>query len=283
MRPPKLNKAAVAAVVKAALAEDLGKGGDITSKATVPARARLTLAMNARQDIVVCGMPIAQAVVKKLDPKARFKIEAAEGSRAAKGTRLALIAGNARALLAAERTALNIVQFLSAISTLTRQYVDRIEGTGCTLLDIRKTVPGLRDLSKYATRVGGATNHRMRLDDGVLIKDNHLIVGGGLVEVVRKSHKAGLKNVEVECDTLEQVEAALEAGADRILLDNMDTPMLKQAVALVKGRVPLEASGGVTLENVRERALSGVDFVSTGRITQSAGGVDIGMDLLDSA
>ena len=281
MSIPELDRAAVAAIVDAALAEDLGTGGDITSKSTVPANARLKLAMNARQDIVVCGMPVAEAVVKKLDPKAKFTIEKPDGSRVEKGTRLATIEGDARALLTAERTALNIVQFLSAISTLTRQYADRIEGTGCTLLDIRKTVPGLRVLSKYATRVGGATNHRMRLDDGVLIKDNHLVVGGGLEEVIRKAKAGTDKQVQVECDTLEQVEAALAAGADRILLDNMETPMLKKAVEIVKGRVPLEASGGVTLENVCERAMTGVDFVSTGKITQSAGGVDIGMDLIE--
>jgi nicotinate-nucleotide pyrophosphorylase (carboxylating) len=282
MKAPKLDKAAVAAIVKAALAEDIGKG-DVTSRATVPAKARMKLAMNARQDIVVCGMPIAKAVVLKLDPKAKFKIESPDGTRVKKGTRLALIEGNARALLTAERTALNIVQFLSGISTLTRQYADQVEGTGCVLLDIRKTIPGLRVLSKYATRVGGATNHRMRLDDGILIKDNHLTIGGGLEQVIRNAHKPNVpvKEVQVECDTLEQVAKALAAGADRILLDNMDTPTLKKAVELVKGRVPLEASGGITIENVREKALTGVTYVSTGKITQSAPGVDIGMDLLE--
>jgi nicotinate-nucleotide pyrophosphorylase (carboxylating) len=281
VKAPKLDRRDIAAIVKVALEEDLGKGGDVTSRSTVPAKARIKLAMNARQDIVVCGMPVAEAVVKKMDPRARFKIEKKDGTFVKKGTRLAVIEGNARALLTAERTALNIVQFLSAISTLTRQYAEQVKGTGCTLLDIRKTVPGLRNLSKYATRMGGATNHRMRLDDGVLIKDNHLQVGGGLKEVVRKAKQGTKFQVQVECDTLAQVKAALEAGADRILLDNMDTAQLKKAVKLVQGRVPLEASGGITLENVRERAKTGVDFVSTGKITQSAGGVDIGMDLID--
>ena len=187
--------------------------------------------------------------------------------------------GNARAMLAGERSALNTLQHLSGIATLTRQYVDAIAGTGATLLDTRKTVPGLRVLEKYAARMGGAQNHRMRLDDGVLIKDNHVAVCGGAAEAVRraKSANTGLQ-VQVEVDRIDQIEPALAAGADRLLLDNMQAHMLREAVGLVGRRVPLEASGGVTLETIREIAETGVDFISVGRITQSAPAVDIGLD-----
>jgi nicotinate-nucleotide pyrophosphorylase (carboxylating) len=189
------------------------------------------------------------------------------------------LAGNARAMLAAERPALNTLQHLSGIATLTRSYVDAIAGTGAILLDTRKTIPGLRALEKYAARMGGAHNHRMRLDDGVLIKDNHVAVAGGVGPAVRaaKAANTGLE-VQVEVDRIEQIEDALSAGADRLLLDNMDPATLRRAVAQVSGRVPLEASGGVRLDTIRAIAESGVDFISAGRITQSAPAVDIGMD-----
>jgi len=187
--------------------------------------------------------------------------------------------GNARAMLAAERSALNTLQHLSGIATMARRYVDEIDGTGAALLDTRKTLPGLRILEKYASRMGGAQNHRMGLDDGVLIKDNHVAVCGDVAEAVRraKASNSGLE-VQVEVDRIEQIEPALAAGADRLLLDNMDPAMLRQAVALVAGRVPLEASGGVTLETIRFIAETGVNFISVGRITQSAPAVDIGLD-----
>jgi nicotinate-nucleotide pyrophosphorylase (carboxylating) len=187
--------------------------------------------------------------------------------------------GNARAMLAAERSALNTLQHLSGIATLTRRYVDAIAGTGATLLDTRKTIPGLRVIEKYAARMGGAHNHRMRLDDGVLIKDNHVAVCGGVGEAVRraKSANTGLQ-VQVEVDRIDQIEPALAAGADRLLLDNMPPPMLREAVELVAGRTPLEASGGVTLETIRAIAETGVDYISVGRLTQSAPAVDIGLD-----
>ena len=189
------------------------------------------------------------------------------------------LAGNARAMLTAERSALNTLQHLSGIATLTRRYVDAIAGTGAILLDTRKTIPGLRLLEKYAARMGGAQNHRMRLDDGVLIKDNHVAVCGGVAEAVRSAKAAdtGLQ-VQVEVDRIDQIEPALAAGADRLLLDNMPPPVLREAVALVARRVPLEASGGVNLETVRAIAETGVDFISLGRITQSAPAVDIGLD-----
>jgi nicotinate-nucleotide pyrophosphorylase (carboxylating) len=187
--------------------------------------------------------------------------------------------GNARAMLAAERSALNTLQHLSGIATLTRQYVDAIAGTGVVLLDTRKTVPGMRLLGKYAARMGGAQNHRMRMDDGVLIKDNHVAVRGSVEEAVRAAvaAKTGLQ-VQVEIDRLEQIEPALAAGAERLLLDNMKPDMLREAVGIVAKRVPVEASGGVTLDTIRAIAESGVDYISVGRITQSAPAVDIGLD-----
>jgi nicotinate-nucleotide pyrophosphorylase (carboxylating) len=189
------------------------------------------------------------------------------------------LSGNARAMLAAERSALNTLQHLCGVATLTRQYADAIAGTGGVLIDTRKTIPGLRILEKYAARMGGAQNHRMRLDDGVLIKDNHVAVCGGVAEAVRRAKAAntGLQ-VQVEVDRIEQIGPALQAGADRLLLDNMDPAMLREAVKLVAGRVPLEASGGVTLETIRFIAETGVNFISVGRITQSAPAVDIGLD-----
>jgi len=261
------------------LAEDLGKGGDVTSAATIAANARFTAAMNARQALVAAGVEIASAFFRALDPAVEIELLAKDGDRVEHGTTLMRLAGNARAMLAAERSALNTLQHLSGIATLTRQYVDAIEGTGAVLLDTRKTIPGLRVLEKYAARMGGAQNHRMRLDDGVLIKDNHVAVCGGVAEAVRRAKAANTKlQVQVEVDRIDQVEAALAAGADRLLLDNMDPSMLREAVALVARRVPLEASGGVTLETIRFLAETGVDFISVGRITQSAPAVDIGLD-----
>jgi nicotinate-nucleotide pyrophosphorylase (carboxylating) len=187
--------------------------------------------------------------------------------------------GNARAMLTAERSALNTLQHLSGIATLARRYVDAIEGTGAVLLDTRKTVPGLRLLEKYAARMGGAHNHRLRLDDGVLIKDNHVAVNGGVAEAVRRAKQAGTGlQIQVEVDKVAQIEPALAAGAERLLLDNMTNDELRQAVRLVGGRVPLEASGGVNLDTIRGIAETGVDFISVGRITQSAPAVDIGLD-----
>ncbi len=202
-----------------------------------------------------------------------------DGEAAPAGSVLLRLGGNARAMLAAERSALNTLQHLSGIATLTRRYVDKIAGTGATLLDTRKTIPGLRLLEKYAARMGGAKNHRLRLDDGLLIKDNHVGVAGGVAEAVgaARDFGSGLA-VQVEVDRIDQIEPALAAGADRLLLDNMKPEILRQAVALVAGRVPLEASGGVNLDTIRAIAETGVDFISVGRITQSAPAVDIGLD-----
>jgi len=265
--------------VRRVLAEDMGSGGDITSAATIGAEARFTAEMNCRQPITIAGLDIAIAFFRALDRDVRFEKLVKDGDRVEKGSDLLRLEGNARAMLAAERSALNTLQHLSGIATLTRQYVDKIAGTGAILLDTRKTIPGLRPLEKYAARMGGAENHRMRLDDGILIKDNHVAVAGGVGPAVRaaKAAETGLK-VQVEVDRIEQIEEALSAGADRLLLDNMDPRTLRRAVELVARRVALEASGGVRLETIRAIAETGVDYISVGRITQSAPAVDIGLD-----
>ena len=265
--------------IERVLGEDLGKGGDVTSIATIDEGVRFTAEMNARQAMVIAGIEIASAFFRKLDPDVEIEQFAEDGERVGRNAMLLRLRGNARAMLTAERSALNTLQHLSGIATMVRQYVDAIEGTGAVLLDTRKTLPGLRILEKFAARMGGAHNHRMRLDDGVLIKDNHVAVCGGVAAAVRraKSAQTGLQ-IQVEVDRLDQIEPALSAGADRLLLDNMDPAMLREAVRIVNRRVPLEASGGVTLETIRFLAETGVDFISVGRITQSAPAVDIGLD-----
>lgn len=268
---------AVAAAVAAALAEDLGPG-DVTSRAVIPEGLRFHGVMAAREPMVAAGLAVAEHVFRTVAPEAVWRAHAADGDAVAAGAVLAEIEGPARGLLAAERTALNFLQHLSGIATLTRQYVERIADTGAVLLDTRKTVPGLRQLAKYAARVGGARNHRMGLYDGILIKDNHVAVCGGVGAAVARAKSASALAVEVECDTLEQVAEAVAAGADIILLDNMGPEMLRHAVALVGGRARTEASGGVGLETIHAIAASGVDYVSVGRITQSSRAVDIGLD-----
>lgn len=265
--------------VQRVLAEDLGAGGDVTSKATIGDAARFTAEMNCREPIVAAGLDIAVDFFRALDPRIGVDRLVSDGDKVDSGTVLLRLDGQARAMLTAERSALNTLQHLSGIATMTRRYVDAIAGTGATLLDTRKTIPGLRALEKYAARMGGAQNHRMRLDDGLLIKDNHVGVCGGVAEAVRAAKAYGSSlQIQVEVDRIEQIEPALAAGADRLLLDNMKPETLRQAVALVAGRVPLEASGGVNLETIRGIAETGVDYISVGRITQSAPAVDIGLD-----
>ena len=267
------------AFVRQVLVEDLGEGGDVTSAATIPADARFDAVMASRDAVTVAGLPLATLFFQALDPEVFVEQLVADGTRVSAGTALMRLSGNARALLSAERSALNSVQHLTGIATMTRAYVDAIAGTGCILLDTRKTLPGLRVLEKYATRMGGAENHRMRLDDGLLIKDNHIAVAGGVTAAVGAAKAAGLAlPVQVEVDRIDQIEPALAAGADRLLLDNMDPETLRDAVALVAGRVPTEASGGVRLDTIRAIAESGVTYVSVGRITQSAPAADIGLD-----
>ncbi len=270
----------VAAFVSATLKEDLGPGGDITSAAVIPADARFRGVMDSRDAIVVAGLDLAAAFFRALDADVRIEMLAADGDSVEQGTDLMLIEGRARAMLTAERSALNTVQHLSGIATLTRRYVDAIAGTGATLLDTRKTIPGLRLVEKYATRMGGAQNHRMGLWDAAMIKDNHVAVAGGVEEAVRRAVAAGIERVIVEVDRIEQIEPALGAGATHLLLDNMDPATLRNAVRLVAGRVPTEASGGVTLETIRAKAETGVTYISVGRITQSAPAADIGLDFL---
>ena len=265
--------------IRRVLAEDLGQGGDVTSKATIAADARFTAELAAREPIVLAGLDIAIAFFRALDADVGIEVLAVDGDAIDAGAILVRFSGKARAMLTAERSALNTLQHLSGIATLTRRYVDAIAGTGATLLDTRKTIPGLRALEKYAARMGGAQNHRMRLDDGVLIKDNHVAVAGGIGAAVRAAKQANTGfEVQVEVDSMDQIEEALSAGADRLLLDNMDPPTLRRAVELVGGRVPLEASGGVRLDTIRAIAEAGVDYISAGRNTPSAPAVDIGMD-----
>lgn len=264
--------------VRATLAEDMGEGGDRTSAAVIPADARLDAVMDSRDAVTVAGLPIAAVFFRALDPDAVIEQLVEDGTTVSAGADLMRIRGNARALLTAERSALNTVQHLTGIATMTRQYVDAIEGTGAVLLDTRKTLPGLRVIEKYATRMGGATNHRMRLDDGVMIKDNHIAVAGGIEPAVRAAKAAGLRDVVVEVDRIDQIEPALAAGADRLLLDNMGPDLLREAVRLVAGRVPTEASGGVRLDTIRAIAETGVTYISVGRLTQSAPAADIGLD-----
>jgi nicotinate-nucleotide pyrophosphorylase (carboxylating) len=268
--------------VTAVLAEDLGEAGDITSTAVIPAEAMFTGLMASRDAITLAGLDIAAAFFRRLDSDVAIEVLAADGDRVAAGAAVMRLGGRARAMLTAERSALNLVQHLSGIATLTRAYVDRIVGTGATLLDTRKTIPGLRVLEKYATRMGGATNHRMGLWDAAMIKDNHVAVAGSVDEAVRRARDAGIARIIVEVDTIDQIEPALAAGATHLLLDNMAPEVLRGAVTLVGGRVPTEASGGVTLETIRAIAETGVTYISVGRLTQSAPAADIGLDFRPS-
>jgi nicotinate-nucleotide pyrophosphorylase (carboxylating) len=275
----KLENFDLDAFVRATLTEDLGPTGrDVTSESVIPADVRFAGVMDSRDPIVVAGLPLAVAFFRHLDPDMEIELLAEEGKRVAAGTDLMRLRGNARAMLTAERSALNSAQHLSGIATMTRKYVDAIAGTGCTLLDTRKTIPGLRVLEKYATRMGGATNHRMGLWDAAMIKDNHVAVAGGVAEAVRRAKAAGVERIILEVDRITQIEPGLDAGATHLLLDNMDVEELRKAVALVAGRVPTEASGGVTLETIRAKAETGVTYISVGRLTQSAPAADIGLD-----
>ncbi len=253
---------------------------DLTAKIMVDDGAVASFAMNAREPVVLSGLPVAEMIFRRLDPDCRFEASGRDGDRIAAGATFATVSGNAQALLTAERVALNLVQRLSGIAGLTADYVREIEGTGAFLVDTRKTTPGLRMLEKYAVTCGGGRNHRLGLDNGIMLKDNHIAVAGSIAAAVAraKAHAPVLTKIEVECDRLEQVREALEAGADVIMLDNMSNAEMREAVAFVAGRVPLECSGGVRLETIRGKAETGVDFISVGRITQSAPCVDIGLD-----
>jgi len=270
------------AFVRATLDEDLGVGlpgggHDVTSDSVIPAGARFSGVMDSRDAITVAGLPIAVAFFRALDPDMEIEVLVEEGTAVPAGTDLMRLSGNARAMLTAERSALNTVQHLSGIATMTRTYVDAMQGNA-TLLDTRKTIPGLRHLEKYATRTGGAKNHRMGLWDAAMIKDNHVLVAGGVGEAVRRAKAAGVRDIICEVDRIDQIEPALGAGASHILLDNMSLAELREAVALIAGRVPCEASGGVRLDTIAAIAATGVTYVSVGRLTQSAPAADIGLD-----
>lgn len=267
------------AFIASTLAEDLGpEGRDVTSEAVIPQDAIFDGVMDSRDAVTLAGLPIAAAFFRALDADVEIELLQQDGDRVGPGTDVMRIRGKARAMLTAERSALNTVQHLTGIATMTRAYVDAIMGTGATLLDTRKTIPGLRVLEKYATRMGGATNHRMGLWDAAMIKDNHVAVAGSVEEAVHRAAAAGIERIIVEVDRVDQIEPALAAGATHLLLDNMDAPTLRSAVTLVGGRVPTEASGGVTLQTIRAKAETGVTFISVGRLTQSAPAADIGLD-----
>ncbi|MFP5395686.1 MAG: carboxylating nicotinate-nucleotide diphosphorylase [Alphaproteobacteria bacterium] len=270
------------AFIRSTLDEDLGVGlpgggHDVTSDSVIPAEVQFSGVMNTRDRITVAGLPIAAAFFRTLDPDMAIDVLVQEGVQVPAGTSLMMLSGNARAMLTAERSALNTVQHLSGIATMTRTYIDAMQGKA-TLLDTRKTIPGLRQLEKYATRTGGAKNHRMGLWDAAMIKDNHVLVAGSITEAVRRARDAGVKDVICEVDRLDQIEPAIAAGSSHILLDNMGPDMLAQAVALIAGRVPSEASGGVRLDTIGAIAATGVTYVSVGRLTQSAPAADIGLD-----
>jgi nicotinate-nucleotide pyrophosphorylase (carboxylating) len=271
------------AFVCATLAEDLGTGWpggghDVTSESVVPADAQFAGVMDSRDAITVAGLPIAAAFFLRLDPRMEIEILVEEGTRVSEGTELMRLSGNARAMLTAERSALNTVQHLSGIATLTTAYVVAIGPHPAVLLDTRKTIPGLRHLEKYATRMGGAQNYRLGLWDAAMIKDNHVAVAGGVGEAVRRARTAGVERIICEVDRLDQIEPALVAGASHLLLDNMGQDVLREALTVVAGRAPCEASGGVNLQTIGAIAATGVDYISVGRLTQCAPAADIGLD-----
>lgn len=275
------NAKEVERIIKAALAEDIGTG-DVTTHMLIPENATAKLAFVTREPMVMCGGWIVAKVFAKLAKDIKVRVHVAEGKHAKAGTELITVEGNARAILAGERVALNLLMRMSSIATIAARYVEAVQGTKAVILDTRKTMPGLRILDKYAVKTGGADNHRMRLDDAIVIKDNHVAMCGGITTAFKKITLENIKllPVIVECDHLRQVEEALAAGAERILLDNMSVEELREAVRITKGRAKLEASGNVTLQSVRIVADTGVDFISVGRLTSSVQNIDIGLDIV---
>ncbi len=267
-------------VVRAALAEDLGRAGDITSEACVDPQARLKVQFAVRAAGVISGLDCARLALAAMDPSIRFSAQRRDGDVVSAGEVLAHAEGNARAILAAERTALNLLGRMSGVASLTQAYVRAVEGTGAVIVDTRKTTPGLRLLEKYAVRCGGGVNHRFGLDDAILIKDNHVAASGGVGEALKRAKSAAghLVKIEVEVDSLEQLDEALEYAPDVVMLDNFGLDDLREAVRRGAGRVRLEASGGVNLETVRAIAETGVDVISVGALTHSAAVLDIGLD-----
>ena len=281
---PPPDYAEIERIIGNALAEDVGQG-DITSELLIPEETKAELQFASRETLIACGLFIPQMVYKALGENVSTQTHAREGQKMEAGKILVTAKGPARTLLTGERVTLNLMQRMSGIAMVTRRYVDAVAGTGAVILDTRKTMPGLRALDKYAVLVGGGQNHRMRLDDMVLIKDNHIELAGSISKAVEKIKRDarfqgnGALKIEVECDTLAQLEGAIAAKPDRIMLDNMSVAELKKAVALTAGRVPLEASGGISLESVAAIAQTGVDYISVGALTHSAPAADIGADI----
>ncbi|HEV7205763.1 MAG TPA: carboxylating nicotinate-nucleotide diphosphorylase [Jatrophihabitans sp.] len=278
---PGLPRDVVADIVARALAEDLGPEGDVTTTSTVDAATVSAANLVSRQDGVVAGLPVAAYVFETVG-QGRVQVEfgSADGARVTSGEVLATVRGPMRDLLTAERTALNLLGHLSGVATLTRRWVDAIEGTGAAIRDTRKTMPGLRALEKYAVRCGGGVNHRMSLSDAALVKDNHVVAAGGVVEAFRRVRTAHPDlPLEIEVDTVEQAREVIDAGADLVLLDNMGPALLREVVAYARGRARLEASGRLSLDTAREVAGTGVDYLAVGALTHSASVLDIGLDI----
>ena len=267
--------------VRRALAEDLGLAGDLTSAATIPAGALATATLTAREAGVLAGLPLALEAFRQLGDGVSFEPQVADGATLAKGDIVAVVSGDARQLLAGERTALNFLNHLGGIASLTHRFVEAVAGTGARICDTRKTTPGLRAFEKYAVRCGGGANHRFALSDAILIKDNHIAVAGGAGKAYRAARAAAghLVAIEIEVTSLDELGEVLEAGAQIVLCDNMDNDMLRAAVALNRGRARLEASGGVTLERVRGIAETGIDYISSSQITMGARPLDLGLDV----
>lgn len=278
---PELPRPLIEKAVTAALSEDLGLAGDLTTQATLNANARATAIINAREAGIIAGLALARSAFAQIGPDVVFEALVADGDKVKPGQNVVRVSGRARDIMSAERVALNFLNHLSGIATHTHAFVEAIEGTCARICDTRKTTPGLRAFEKYAVRCGGGWNHRFGLDDAILIKDNHIAVAGGITAAINaaQSFAGHLVAIEIEVDTLAQFEDALEAKATAVLLDNMDNATLKKAVAMNKGRAKLEASGGVTLEHVRGIAETGVDFISTSRITMASVPLDLGLDI----
>ncbi|HVI29259.1 carboxylating nicotinate-nucleotide diphosphorylase [Hansschlegelia sp.] len=279
--PAPLDQIAVRRAVEAALAEDLGRAGDITSAATIPGSAAARVVIAARQPGRLAGLQLAAAAFQALDPAISFEPEVEDGARLGPGDVIARIVGPARAVLSAERTALNFLGHLSGVATETARYADLIAHTRARICCTRKTTPGLRIFEKYAVRCGGGSNHRFGLDDAILIKDNHIAVAGGIEAALRgaKASAGHLVKIEIEVDTLDQLDRVIREGADVVLLDNMPPPILREAVMRIGGRMLAEASGNVSLDTVAAIAETGVDLISVGRITHSAATLDLGLDI----
>lgn len=275
-----LNPIAVEELVRRALLEDIGPG-DITTEATIPADRQCTAVIIAKEEGVLCGQPLAQAAFRVLDPQLTYEVLVPEGSAVTPGQEVARIAGSARSILTGERVALNFLQRMSGIATVTRKLADSIKYYHARLVETRKTTPGLRLVEKYAVRVGGGLNHRYGLHDAILIKDNHIAVTGGVRQAVIASRKVAshVSRIEVEVESLEQLQEALDAGADVILLDNMDPDTMRKAVELTDGKAILEASGGITAANLEEVARTGVDIISMGALTHSVRSLDLSLEV----